>query len=79
MKCYKLITKWEKVVNASCQASAINTHRHMRIIQTSYKVAGTKGSYEVKIVQVKGLRLRKTVAVRRAKPVSCSSANTIIR
>lgn len=35
----------------------------MRIVETSYKAVGPFGSYEVKMVQVKGLRLRKKVAV----------------
>ncbi|MEN9622050.1 MAG: hypothetical protein RLZZ67_484 [Candidatus Parcubacteria bacterium] len=43
----------------------LNTHGTMRIIQTVSKVLTSFGTLEIKVTQVKGLRLRKKVAVRR--------------
>lgn len=40
----------------------------MRIKQATYKIIGKFGTYEIKLSQVKGLRLRQPVAVKRNNP-----------
>jgi hypothetical protein len=43
----------------------INAHERMKIIQTVYKVSSKTGTYEVKLMRIKGLRLRKKVLVKK--------------
>ncbi len=64
--------------------SAIKTHEHMRIVQKVFISKTEFGTFETKVTQVKGLRLRELVLVRRVKgdhtpKAPCSSENTRIR
>jgi hypothetical protein len=65
MECYIILPKWEKVENASSSFSAIKTHEFMQIIHKVHQVSSKFGTYEVKVSQVKGLRLRKLVYVKK--------------
>lgn len=66
MKCYTILTKWEKVeVYVFSIFSLLRTHEHMRIIHTIHKVVGHFGTFEITKTQIKGLRLRKVVLVKK--------------
>jgi hypothetical protein len=67
IECYIILTKWEKVENVHHSFFTIKTHEYMRIIHKVHKIVSCFGTYEIKISQVKGLRLRKLVCVSRTQ------------
>lgn len=64
IECYILLCKWEKVEGEHHYAFSDKNPLDMRIIHKVHKIVSRFGAYEIKISQVRGLRLRKPVRVR---------------
>ncbi len=64
IECYILLYKWEKVESEHHYIFSDKNPRHMRIIHKVHKIVSRFGTYEIKISQVRGLRLRELVSVR---------------